>query len=327
MATPTTPQSDQAPPPADDELVIPPPPEEEFWEKFNKRLEFPLGAVGAVLCHVLIGAGLIYVLAVLIGNREDRSGVPLVLVDAGGLDDVGDGSEGSGGQDEPLLTNNNDPFAPKETSPLITDLPDPMDVKNIPKLDDPGASVPPPAGSKTPRKTEQGQGNEKGRGYDGTKGKGPGGSGADSTRARNQRWTIRFKVSDARDYLDQMKSMNAEILVPIPGQEGQFWYFSDLGNPSSKRMASDADKSKLAGQVKFCDNRAQSVEDVARALGLDFKPKEFWAFFPKELEEEMDRKERGYRNRQPEQIERTFFRVVIRGGGYDLAVDDQVVRR
>lgn len=327
MSTQAPPQPDQTPRPVEDDLVLPPPPEEEFWEKYNKRLEFPLGAVGAVLFHVLIGAGLIYLLAVLIGSGEDRSGVPLVLVDAGGLDDAGDGSEGSGGQDEPLLTNNSDPFAPTEASPTITDLPDPKDVPNLPNLDDPGKNLPVPKGSPTPRKTEQGQGKEGGRGYDGTKGKGPGGSGADSTRARNQRWTIRFKVSDARDYLDQMKSMKAEILIPIPGQEGQFWYFPDIGNPSGKRIATADDKGKLAGQVKFCDNRAESVKDVAQALGLDFRPKEFWAFFPKELEDEMDRKERGYRNRQPEQIERTFFRAVIRGGGYDLVVDDQVVRR
>ncbi len=79
------------------------PPEEEFWDRYNKRLEFPLSTVSAVLIHVLVGAVLIFVLVRLMGKENDRSGVSVKLATISGLDDTGAGSLGSGGQEETII--------------------------------------------------------------------------------------------------------------------------------------------------------------------------------------------------------------------------------
>lgn len=287
-------------------------PQAEFWERYNKRLEFPLSTIAAVLLHVVVGALVVFILARLMGNAPDRASVPLILVQDDGEDDTGRGTAGDGGEREPVLAPTKDPFPPNDSAPLPPTLPNVSGP--APELPGP-APLPPPGGGQQPR---QGVGK---------KGPGKGGAGDDTTRARNQRWTIRFKTADARDYLNQLARLGAEVLVPVPGEEGKFFYFPDLSDLSKKRIATDDDKKKLAGQVRFCDNRSESARELAGVLGLDFAPKEFWAFFPKELEDDMDRKERGYANRQPERIERTFFRVVIRDGKYELVVDEQRLKK
>ena len=81
--------------------VLDGPPEEEFWEKYNKRLEFPLSTVAAVLVHVLIGAVVVFGIFQFMNRDDDKSGVPVKLVDLAGLDDGGMGSAGSGGRTRP----------------------------------------------------------------------------------------------------------------------------------------------------------------------------------------------------------------------------------
>jgi hypothetical protein len=66
---------------------------------------------------------------------------------------------------------------------------------------------------------------------------------------------------------------------------------------------------------------------VANTLDLDFQPTTFWAFFPKELEEELARLERNYRNRRSEDIEETIFRVTVRGGRPEVVVAEQRLKR
>jgi hypothetical protein len=79
------------------------PHEESFDEKYNKRLEFPLSLVSAILIHVLVGAVLVFVLFYLMGIGGDPSGVPVKLVNLEGMDEAGAGAVGSGGKEEPLF--------------------------------------------------------------------------------------------------------------------------------------------------------------------------------------------------------------------------------
>ena len=104
-------------------------------------------------------------------------------------------------------------------------------------------------------------------------------------------------------------------------------YFPDLKNSKTGRLATAADTRVVASQIKFSDGRPDSVSGVTSALRLDFRPKVFWAVFPKNIEEELDRKERGYRNRRPEDIEETIFSVKVSGGNYDITVADQSIKR
>jgi hypothetical protein len=317
------------------------PPDEEFWDRYNKRLEFPLSTVAAVLFHVVVAVGLAYALLAL-ENTEDRSGVPVKLVNLTGLDEVGEGSAGSGGVEDPFVKADGDPL--KSAVDSLVDpskLPEVREqLRNTIKYIDPTGNLPISDANaaaynnlneKVREKllgARQGSGAEKGSGFDGTKGKGPGGTGADSTLGRNMRWVLRFKVSSGHDYLAQLRMMHAEVLVPIPGSE-KCVLVQDLDRPDEHKTATDDDMKRLADKIKFSDSRPSAVRDVIAALKLDISPppSQFWAFFPKDIEDELSRKEKNYRNRQPDSIEETIFRIAVRGGSYEIVVDEQKVKR
>jgi hypothetical protein len=313
---------DQPAPDDEPEQLTGPPEDEDMWERYNKRLEFPIAAVGTVFLHAIVGAVIVFVVfGLLMGSAEDRSGPELKLMTVGGLDDEGLGSAGSGGRDDADLTQKHDPtqtdippppaLLDPRINPLDLDAAKLTDPKNMPKVGGP-----------------LGAGNQAGKGFDGTAGTGPGGDGSDSTRARGLRWVLRFRVSSGRDYIDQLKAMKAELLIPVPPDNKKFILISDLSNPTQK-VAEESDLRKLAKKIQFSDGRPDQVRDVAAALNIPGNPppRVFWAFFPKELEEELATKETGYRNRRSEDIEETIYRVVVRGGKYELIVDEQKVKK
>jgi hypothetical protein len=317
-------------------------PEEEFWECYNKRLEFPLATVTAIFVHVAVAALFVFAMNYLFVSK-DRGGVPVSLVpDMGGLDDEGSGSAGSGGVQDPLKEG-------KTTSleEQLKVLPDPsklpeikQDLKDTIKYDTEG-NIPvsdfnAPAYAAVDKSlrdkllgvgAKKGAGPGDGTGDDGTKGTGPGGTGANSSRARSLRWVMRFRTSSGDDYVTQLAAMGAVVLVPLPPDNSQCLYFTNLKNFNEKKMATDADLRRLAGQIKFSDTRPDSVRAVCEVLGVKENAKSFWAFFPKGLEDDLAKKEIGYRNRRPEQIEETIFRVINRGGTYEIVVDDQTPKR
>src|SRR5262245_34995825 len=81
-------------------------PDEDLWERYNKRLEFPLATVATVFLHVLVGALLVYILVGLMDSGEDRSNPPMQIVAVGGADDSGEGSAGGGGESIDLSVSN-----------------------------------------------------------------------------------------------------------------------------------------------------------------------------------------------------------------------------
>lgn len=321
-------------------VVIEGPPEEEFWDRYNRRLEFPLAAVAAVFLHVVIGAALVYLLVGLMGG-EKSDGPKVELMAVGGMDDEGDGAAGSGGQPNPDLIRDVSPLAAaREALPTTMSIDEAKE--NIQKivLEDPNGKLPIAAPNAAAYSQlddslkkkllgvggQKGEGNQAGKGNSGEAGSGPGGTGADSTRARGLRWVLRFQVANGRDYLAQLQAMGAQILVPIPGGKDSI-LIADVNNPSAQRKATNADLRDLANKIQFSDTRRDAVQGVAGALGLDFTPKTFFAFFPKGMEDELARKETAYRNRRAEDIEETVFRVTIRGGSYTLVVDEQVAKK
>lgn len=328
--------------PGDDAPLAPHLPEEEFWDRYNKRLEFPLATVATIFLHVIVGAMLVYVIVRLMDPGEDRSDPKLKLLQVGGIDDAGDGASGSGGVNDPDIVRDVDPYkGVKDVLPTEQALKDAQaDIKKI-VLEDPNGKLPiaaPNAAAyerleKSVRDkllgvgAQKGEGNQPGKGFDDSKGSGPGGTGADSTRARGLRWVLRFRVAGGGDYIGQLKAMGAEILVPLSSDRDCI-IVTDLNSPGSQRTATDTDFKRLAGKIQFSDGRRDQVRDVLSALNVNAPgAKAFWAFFPKELEEELARKETGYRNRRAEDIEETVFRVTIRGGRHDIVVDDQTFKK
>ena len=286
--------------------VIAGPPPEEFWECYNRRLEFPLSTVSAVLIHVLIGGLIIFGIFHLMDTEADRSNVAMKPADIMGLDEAGMGSEGGGGTPEDAIIRSKDDGA----RAAIESLPDP---KKLPEIKenirksilniDPSGNLPISDSNaaalasleKSMREkflgAREGSGEGQGSGYESSKGKGPGGTGADSTLGRNMRWVLRFKVSGGHDYVEQLKSMGAVLLFPRPEDGKQCIYYS-LGNsmdgaPRDGGLADDRLLSALANKIRFSDARRDAVQGVAGAVGLDFTPRTFWAFFPKSLEDEL----------------------------------------
>lgn len=146
------------------------------------------------------------------------------------------------------------------------------------------------------------------------------------TPAQALRWVLRFQTRDGKDYVEQLKLLNATLLVPDPSDKKKAILVPDLSKPEDRREATDEDYKRLSDRVKFSDSRIDAVKGVAGALGLDFTPKEFQAFLSKDVEDELARKEREYRTRRVDDIEQTIFRIVVRNGKVVITVVEQRVK-
>ena len=129
----------ELPPPPDREFRGPP--EEEFWERYNRRLEFPLGTAIAVLIHVAVAAFAVFLFVRLMDKGGDKSAVPVKLIEPLGMDDAGDGSAGSGGQDDPTTVGENQFLAKADTLPTLEQLDKVKEQLKV-VLDDPAGSLP-----------------------------------------------------------------------------------------------------------------------------------------------------------------------------------------
>ncbi len=318
------------------------PSEETFWQTYSPNLELPLATIVSVFAHVLIVAILVAVMVYVAGG-SNKDTVPIQLVD-GAFDDAGEGSAGSGGVADPIALGKAAPQTQDfEALPLPAALPEVRkDIQDRIAIDDP---------TSTTRMSEEkaaaygsldkalqdkllglgqkkGTPGGKGTGDSGQEGTGIGGTGADSTRARGLRWVVRFKTTSGRDYVNQLAGLGAVIAVPAPPDfKKSMLVFRDPGNPSASSVATDQDFRAFGGQIQFCDFKRDSVVQVSEALGLKFTPPAFWAFFPKELEAELARKETAYRNKRSEDIEETKFQVISRGGKYEAVVVEQKVKQ
>lgn len=317
------------------------PSEYTFWQRYNPHLEFPTSWLIAVFALSLIA----FVLVVLIPNlvsHADKKSVPIRLVD-GGFDETGDGSAGSGGVENPLAVGDTKPTT-QDQEQLIPprDIPEVKEeIQKAIQIDDPSADISLPDEKVPAYKSldkkirdkllgigqKRGANGGPGSGDTGQNGSGVGGTGADSTRARSLRWILRFRTASGRDYLDQLRALGAVVIVPLPPDNKQAYIFRNLANPKPGTPVSEPEWKQLAQQIQFCDYKRSSVVAVGEALGLNFTPTQFWAFFPKALEAKLDRLERGFRNHDPKDIEETIFQVVVRNGQYEMQVVDQKMKR
>lgn len=308
-----------------------------FWEKYNAHYEFPSSVVLSVLAFVTFFAVVIGVLLVALAGGPDRTPVPIRMVD--GTDDTGDGSMGSGGTDQPIALGNRQPeAATTEQLPNRQDLPE-VKKDNPTRVEDPTAPGQLDDSSKSAlQKLEEalkngavggrrGNAGGEGSGTSGQPGAGVGGDGTDNTRKRSLRWSLRFTSASGRDYVDQLAAMKAVLVIPQPPDEKDALVYRDLAGARQGVRLGEAEWTQLAGQIQFMDTKADSVRGLAEALGIGFVPRRFFAFFPSDLEKDLARMELAYRNRRAEDIEETVFRVTVRGGQYDIVVEEQRPKR
>jgi hypothetical protein len=314
------------------------PPQSTVWQKYNERLEMPISFATSILAFT--GAVFLLVAVLLIiASDDNRKPVPITLWN--GEDMFGAGSSGSGGDPEPLAKG----FTPPTQETLDRFKPQiPIDdlkkqMSETIKIDSPDATINVPDDQAAVYSSldkelrdkligaRKGQGPQQGKGFEGN-GTGPGGTGADNTLARSMRWVMKFNVRDGRDYVGQLALLRATLLVPIPPANKQMMIFEDLRNPQPGRIASDSDIDRLSRQMRFSDVSDEAVKEVSRALGINtFTPQAFFAFFPKDIEDDLAKKERDYRRKKAEDIEETKFRVTVRGNSFEIVVYDQKMKR
>ena len=170
-----------------------------------------------------------------------------------------------------------------------------------------------------------------GTGSGGGRGTGEGtGTGAGVGRAnlterqkRILRWTVVFDTQNGKDYLRQLQGLGALLAAPLP--EGGWQLYADLKNPKAHKKVTSEDLGKI-NQIFWVDDRKSSVAALARALGIKEPPPHVVAFFPEKLEKELLQKERKYRGRKEDEIKDTKFKVIQRGGKYEVEVTGQTLK-
>ncbi|MGL4423528.1 MAG: hypothetical protein ACRCZF_22925, partial [Gemmataceae bacterium] len=273
------------------------------------------------------------------GGWKKKNPPPVPIITMDGEDDSGMGMAGSGGDPNPLAVGE----APKADIERLQ-LPTPLenvkeDLNKKLQMEDPTSALQIPdaaaaalgALDQTLQEKILGIGQKKGNGPgagsgDGASGTGNGGFGSDSTRARGLRWVLRFRTNSGKDYLAQMNALKAVVMIPVPPENKRMLVFKNLNNPGKGENANDADLGEVSNKIQFMDIRKASVEAIQEALRLDFTPSAVWAFFPKDMEEEMSRLEVSYQNKRSEDIKETVYQVIVVGGTARLNVISQKLK-
>ncbi len=321
-----------------DQLVVltPAPPDEKFWRKYSREFEFPISLLSSLFLMSLAFGLLALFLILAVGPPREKRLPPMMMVD-GGTGDSGEGMINAGGgpgDDKKAEATTPTPELAQTPDATPTALPDlkqqPTEAPSVESNSESSTATPDSFARleealQARLKEDNGKNGVRGPG-DGTNGtnKGESGTGADATRARSLRWSMKFITSSGRDYLDQLNAMGAVVMVGVPPDKKQLMIFRDLKNPRPGTMATESDLARFSGQVQFYDTKRDSARDVGAALGLDFVPDSFWAIFPRGIEDEMARLERQHQNLRPEQIVQTRFKVEVSNGKYKLSVFEQV---
>lgn len=148
---------------------------------------------------------------------------------------------------------------------------------------------------------------------------------ASERQKRVLRWTLTFATKDGEDYLNQLAALQAILAVPEKdGEETKYRVLRDLKKLPAKGEIEDLREIK---RIFWVDDRAASVQPLARALGLKNEPAHIVAFFPEELEKELLQKELKFKGLKEDQITQTRFRVMKRGDKYAPFVIDQTEKK
>ncbi len=330
---------------SDTQTAEPEAPEGTFWGTYSPRFEMPISyVVSALLIALALLLVSLLMLVSMLPSGDYKEGPKIGAFD--GNDKSGEGEAGQGGVIDPKVLGSSPPTR-DDAKDIVPDLDSNLptvkdDIASKIKLEDPNSPIPISDSKATAYAAldkqirdqmlgfgqKKGDGADKGKGGEGGNPNGAGtGTGSDSTRARTMRWVIAFRTGGGRDYLDQLQALGAKVLVPTADGKS-VWLFDDLkGSPPKGKIMTEEDWKPLSGLVQFSDYTALSRQQVGDSLGMGNLPKGFWAFFPKETEKDLARKEVGHQQRRSEDIEETKFECVNRNGKYELVVTRQTLKK
>lgn len=312
------------------------PPEERFWKRHSPNHEFPLsGVLALALFAVFMG---ILVLSIKMEWFTAQAPVETAAIAFGDGNDPATsnhpvGTNGANGNGKPVARpeaggNAHDPGV--KPGPVLPDVPrpavrpseplpeaPPLNPANLPAISfnaigeeataKLGGSLDPP-------------GPPNGTGPSGPPG--PTGPGPTQRIGRVYRWHITLDTRTGAEYLKQLRFLKAFVGIPEKkaGAALQYRIIRDLTRlPARGQIEEPAQVNRFFA----VDAKPESVEALASALGLARTPDHLVAFFPRELEEELARKELAYRGRPESQIAATQFRILWRGHDWEVQVTDQ----
>jgi hypothetical protein len=111
------------------------------------------------------------------------------------------------------------------------------------------------------------------------------------------RWNMHFATGNAAEYLRQLSALGAILAIPVPGKLGgtEFLVVRDLLQRPRVHAARE-DVGRIQ-RIYWIDDKPESVTDVMREMGLEYRPNRFVAFMPAELEQKLFAMEREYYKR------------------------------
>ncbi len=117
---------------------------------------------------------------------------------------------------------------------------------------------------------------------------------------RIERWVLRLPFESGTDYADQLVQLGAAIVI----REGddRFVIHRDLSRRPVQGMPATMQDLKQLHPFYFRDTGVESLEALAREIGLERVPKEIWIFLPQEAEQDLVKKEAQFKGLSEEQI-------------------------
>jgi hypothetical protein len=328
------------------------PPPETFWKRYSRHGEFPLSTVVSASLHVLLG-GVLILGALFLWGPEKPKPLPTEAVRLAGGGGPKDGKKTGPGRNtgevgEETPDDKRDPTL-KDDAPQPT-LDAAEIAKNIPaqdltpdvkrRIDTPGANltyfkdINTAAGKKLKGSVQAQQGaGEGGPGRDGGKDKGRDKGEGDHTGPGKEsgllnerekfleRCDMKFVTSGPGDYFRQLDALGAILAIPTP--DGNDYI---IIHNSAKSGVKNVKSISELNRVYWKDYRPDSVREMMMTLKRREQPSHFVAFMPEELENhlrDMEKQRAESRGKAVKDILKTTFRVIKRGGGYNVELADQ----
>jgi len=323
------------------------PPDEKFWVKYSPHHELPISGLASLAWHTL--AVVLVVVVAWVASRGGPDDMPVEVIQfagGGGGSPNGVGSGPGDGRvggpveaatknelpadatlpDEPLKDIAGLQITPRD---LLQDVQVDKDAeRELLKITERGTQTLDKLSKIDARMRKalmghgqggsgSGGGNGSGNGPATGPGDGPGGPTNARTK-RKLRWTITFNTASGNDYLQQLDALGAILAFRTP--DGELKCVKNLMQRPVKPVVEDLQK---LNRIFWIDDKRDSVEQLARSLGLDFVPDRIVALFPYEFEKELLQKELSFRNRKEDEIIETRFQILMRGRGYEVVVTDQ----
>ncbi len=314
-------------------------PDEKFWVKYSPHHEMTISGMASLAWHTLAVMLVVVVAWVVAGANHDN--MPIELVDYTGAGPGGDGgtaSDPNNGPDNPPVEAVTAKQVPSDatmpTEPLH-DIPglqitpkdllgdvvvDPDSERELLKITEHGTKALEQLNKldQATRRALMGGGGAGTPGANGGSGGGDKGGIINARVKRKLRWTITFNTQSGDDYLRQVNILGAILAFRTPA--GDLKCVKDLMRRPVKLENDDVQK---LDRIFWIDDRRDSVEQLARAMQLDFVPDRIYALFPKTFEDKLLEKELDFAHKTEDQIIETRFQVLMRGTGYTVIVTDQ----